>query len=163
MLRIKERSRVPAGGFQYTQKETGAVFIAHTIGRIVKDVQDHRKANSLPLPATTQELTAEIENSMCLERPWICEDSPGSTGGPTILQMVSNFATSITRWAKEGFPTVDEATFNARVAKCAQCPHQKGWSTIGIMRCRLCGCANGTKSLKLTMATEKCPDNPPRW
>jgi len=42
----------------------------------------------------------------------------------------------------------------SRQAKCDVCPHLNG------KRCSLCKCF---LQPKLKLATERCPDNPPRW
>jgi len=46
----------------------------------------------------------------------------------------------------------------ARLATCDACPHQVAG------RCGICGCGLGGLVLDKTMwATERCPDQPPRW
>ena len=54
----------------------------------------------------------------------------------------------------------DQATIDARLAICQQCPHLKN------EHCQKCGCAcgGGKKYLnKLAHKSSACPDSPPRW
>ncbi len=49
---------------------------------------------------------------------------------------------------------VSDEEFARRMSICESCPH---WTAE--KRCKLCGC----RQEKLRLATESCPDNPPRW
>lgn len=166
MLRVRDRQRVPGNGgdggpsgFRYICPHCSTQFHGNSLGRLVLDVKKHRIANNLTI---SDNLLAEIEDAFCQTRPELCEDSPG-TPGPTLLEQAGNFAKSMWRWGKAGFPMVSESVFNHRVSICQSCPHWKGWREIGVGRCKLCGCISGSKSLKLWMGTEKCPDKPTRW
>lgn len=69
-------------------------------------------------------------------------------------QVLAHFAMAQVRWAMNGFPVVPPNTHANRHEKCKVCPHRKGvW-------CKKCKCVC---YLKTKLATEKCPDNPPRW
>jgi hypothetical protein len=50
------------------------------------------------------------------------------------------------------FVSAEEA--DRRAAICAACEHWTG------LKCKLCGCLTQPKT---ALATEQCPDNPPRW
>lgn len=63
----------------------------------------------------------------------------------------------------------DESTISTRRDRCRNCPHatrnvdrinepSKGLTTFS--RCELCGCVIVAKT---AIASERCPDNPPRW
>lgn len=158
MLRVKDRQHVPKGGYSHTCPHCGYTFQAHTLGRLTAEVRKHRTANAIVVPPN---LTAELEDQWCQSHPTLCEDAPGTP--PTLIQQASNFAKSMWRWSTAGFPTVEEAVFNHRAAICQGCNHFKGWGDLGVGRCKLCGCVAGQKSMKLWMATERCPDNPSRW
>lgn len=49
---------------------------------------------------------------------------------------------------------VDRVTAANRKGKCGLCPHNR----VGV--CALCNCVI---SVKVFVATESCPDDPPRW
>lgn len=74
---------------------------------------------------------------------------------PSVGEMISNFASSMIRWASAGFPTVDKAMFDARLAVCQGTeskPKCHFWDPEK-KRCTECGC----RQVKLHLATEKCP------
>ena len=77
---------------------------------------------------------------------------------------VANFTAAMARAAKAylvGEPVfVSTDEWKARLAVCVKCDHfQKATSTTQ-PTCGLCGCIVKAKAW---MATEDCPDNPPRW
>lgn len=73
---------------------------------------------------------------------------------PGVLRMAVRFGGALTRWIAAGRPVVDGAALDRRRSLCAACDHVRPDGG-----CRLCGCS----SVKLTWATEACPDSPPRW
>lgn len=68
-------------------------------------------------------------------------------GGPTIPELVENFAGAMMRWAGAGFPTVSRETFDDRLVACTSCEHWTG------SKCIKCGCYR----LKMWLSTEHCP------
>ena len=68
---------------------------------------------------------------------------------PTLAALATNFLGAMATWALAGFPTVDEATYRARLATCTACEDYD--AARG--KCRRCGC----KKSKLWLATETCP------
>ena len=76
---------------------------------------------------------------------------------PSGLDMVRNFGASVMAWAVSGFPIVDRATFDQRLATCAACPFWKPRARFTLGKCEKCGCTK----LKHWLATERCPDK--RW
>jgi hypothetical protein len=75
---------------------------------------------------------------------------------PTLsaIQVAAYFAMAMVRWASAGLPLVPVTTHNDRDSKCGVCPYRKGaW-------CTKCRCLI---KLKTKLATEECPDTPPRW
>ena len=48
----------------------------------------------------------------------------------------------------------------ARIAMCVMCEHFQPATSTTMPTCGLCGCV---VKLKARLATEDCPDNPPRW
>lgn len=70
------------------------------------------------------------------------------------LQVVANFAQAMVRWTRAGLPLVSQNVHNQRHGQCQVCPYRQGsW-------CQKCKCLT---YLKTKIATEGCPDNPPRW
>ena len=76
-----------------------------------------------------------------------------SEEAPTVAEMASNFVGAMTRWAARGFPTVERAEYEARLATCQSC--EKYGAVMGGMfhGCGRCGCA----TLKLHLKSEVCP------
>jgi len=70
------------------------------------------------------------------------------------VQVMAYFSMALVRWAMAGLPVVPANTHDDRQSKCGVCPHRKGaW-------CKKCKCLI---KLKTKLATEECPDSPPRW
>jgi len=80
--------------------------------------------------------------------------------GGNIITRSIRFLRSIASWARQGFPISEHARYISRRAACATCIHWEGKRWFGSGKCKLCGCAT---AIKLRMASEKCPANPPRW
>ena len=79
---------------------------------------------------------------------------------PSFGNRFSSLVRALVRWVKAGLPTVDSARYLRRRVSCFRCVNWEGDGWFGTGRCRLCGCAT---SIKLRLATEKCPAVPPRW
>lgn len=69
-------------------------------------------------------------------------------------QVLSHFGVSMVKWVTSGAPLVDESQHGERFSQCKACPHYTGFW------CRKCRCI---AYVKTKLATEECPDNPPRW
>lgn len=69
-------------------------------------------------------------------------------------QVLQHFAMSMVKWAKAGMPLVAEKVHGERYGKCRACPHIRGF---------WCGKCKCVAYLKTKLATEGCPDIPPRW
>lgn len=158
-FRVKDRQIVREKGYHYTQAETGVTLTASQLGRLHNTVRKHRIANNLPIGV---DLMGEIEDQICQHNPHLCEAST-EEDKVSLFNMAMNFTTSVTRWMASGLPVVSEADYEQRKATCLKCEHFKGWKEAGIGICRKCGCPNGRLSLKLWMATEKCPLKEPKW
>lgn len=72
MLRIKDRTIVPRGLYDYTVKETDARFESHGFGALVVKVRQHLEANNLALP---EDLSSVIEEDWCKRRKDWCIDT----------------------------------------------------------------------------------------
>jgi hypothetical protein len=79
-------------------------------------------------------------------------DIPVSEQGPSMAQRAANFGSAVIRYAANGLKQVDQATFDARIAICRQCPS----CDTERMICRQpsCGCS---LSIKAWWASESCP------
>lgn len=164
-LRLRDNLYVPNGGYQFYEENVPKPFIATSVSRLVQFVKEYRCANKLSPcldgkqgPQMDGPLREEIEKQLCEKRPNLCVDELGKPG---LWQKAVNFAAASVEWAKEGFPATDEATYKFRSDTCRACPYFRGWQKDGIGTCRKCGCAVGTISLKLWMATTRCPEN--KW
>ena len=72
-----------------------------------------------------------------------------------------SYAEAVLRWKLAGSPVTPPEELEKRKATCAPCPFFNP-VTVG---CKVCGCGQDGGSLeeKWRMATESCPDEPPRW
>jgi hypothetical protein len=75
---------------------------------------------------------------------------------PSFGSMAMSAVQAAVGFVASGFAIVDQAEQERRLAICRACEHYD--STQG--RCRICGCV---ASLKARLASQQCPDNPPRW
>ncbi len=70
--------------------------------------------------------------------------------------MAGNAARAAAGFVADGFRVVSEEEQERRMAICRGCEHfdpEHG-------RCRLCGCV---AALKTRIASQHCPDDPPKW
>lgn len=85
----------------------------------------------------------------------------GPPTGPPLIEKIGNFATAEAKWMAAGMPTrTPERVQEILVQHCTPCQYFNGEI------CRLCGCpVNRAKNFrnKLHLATEGCPDKPPKW
>ena len=83
---------------------------------------------------------------------------------PGLLRQAWNYSAAVTAWMLAGSPTRSQAEIDRLLAVCQACPH---FASGARPHCRLCGCSlnsapDGLMN-KIAMATESCPDSPPRW
>jgi glycosyltransferase involved in cell wall biosynthesis len=83
---------------------------------------------------------------------------PGATPQPehkpSALQMASNLAKSMAKWAEAGFELASTEVLNRRLEVCGGCDLWDSTALGGTGRCRECGCST---QAKLRLASEKCP------
>ena len=72
----------------------------------------------------------------------------------TWAQVLKKFAIAMQTWIKRGLPLAPAPTHAKRQSQCQGCPHRVGYW------CSKCKCLI---YLKTKLATEHCPDDPPRW
>lgn len=74
---------------------------------------------------------------------------------PSLLNQAKSFASSMKKWAKDGFKNVSKEEHQRRLNICLRCPSYDpdGWGR-GIGRCRECGCAVKAKT---KIKSQKCP------
>ena len=72
---------------------------------------------------------------------------------PAARTQAKNLFRSVKGWVKSGCRLAPKAIRQIRQATCNACPFWNG------SRCSKCGC----RQVKLWLATESCPDQPPRW
>lgn len=75
---------------------------------------------------------------------------------PPLAEQAGNVLAAVGRAVASGFAHVDEVEHERRLAICNACDR---WDAKH-GRCTLCGCYT---EIKTRLATERCPDNPPRW
>jgi hypothetical protein len=102
-------------------------------------------------------IDAELAKSICCERyPEECGER-----SLTLIEAAKHFVKSMREWHTQGRPVVPEEVFAQRKATCLVCDHWRGWHSGEIGYCSICKCGAGRLSLKLKMATEKCPKD--KW
>ena len=117
MKRIIETSVVPAGGYNYTQPETGYKINSNNFSQLVARVIDHRKANNLPVPFNVQD---EVEAAVCKERPELCnEEKPVPPAGkPLTLDLAIRLTRTL---IAAGMKRADQEEANQRAELCVGC------------------------------------------
>ncbi len=90
---------------------------------------------------------------------------------PSLLEQSASFLTAMARWLTAGSPRPTPEQRAERAVICQACPHRRE-DEPGKPWCGKCGCPHNAERFlfglaekpgKLDMATEQCPDNPPRW
>lgn len=72
MLKIRDRTIVPPGLYDYTVPETKTTFQAHGFGLLLVKVREHMEANNIAEP---ESLSRIIEEDWCKRREDFCEDT----------------------------------------------------------------------------------------
>lgn len=87
----------------------------------------------------------------------------GKTQAPTMREQAANYTKATAKWVAAGRPVRSEEEIGRIIEICEACPNYDQRRK----RCKLCGCnVNRSRRAmwnKIAMATEKCPDKPPRW
>lgn len=71
-----------------------------------------------------------------------------------MINEIKNFGNAMSKYVQSGFAHVSLEERERRRVICESCPF------FDAGRCKICGCF---LRLKTVIATESCPDNPPRW
>lgn len=122
-MRLLDPFTVPPGGFRYVCPETAARITAASLGELVANSTNHRKANNLPV---TQDFAREIEEQLCgTMPPGTCKHEAGVVmTGPrrlTFADVVSATKT-LGAWFLKGTPKVNQAEAERRARICLSCP-----------------------------------------
>jgi len=100
-------------------------------------------------------------------QPEIITRSPLPTYRPTrtiwrFLGQIVSYTEAVVKWKLAGSPVTPPEELAHREFICKACPR---WYAQ-MDGCRICGCGTeegGSLKEKRAMATEACPDTPPRW
>lgn len=123
MQKLLEPNTVPPDGYRYFQAETKTWIRAADYYNLFASVQDHRKANNLPLGTFWE---AEVEDQLCQTLPpGQCKQSVPGQGRNVFTrvgweQIVAGTRT-IVSWAAKGFPKVEQSVADARGDICSRC------------------------------------------
>ena len=81
--------------------------------------------------------------------------NPARPAEPTALELASNFASAVARWAAAGFQVASREAYDGRTAACAACEFWDGSARLGLGKCahKKCGCTR----FKRWLASERCP------
>ena len=83
---------------------------------------------------------------------------------PEVIRMIKRYLLAQTKWIEAGKPLRSTKQIKDIYAICKQCEHF-GKDLFGT-KCKICNCRlhpSKKRINKIAMATEICPDNPPRW
>jgi hypothetical protein len=80
---------------------------------------------------------------------------------PAWDEMIGHLGTALIKWAASGFKIAPPEVRAERYAICRACGYWKDDGNLGLGKCthHKCGC---TKA-KFHLASERCPDDPPKW
>ena len=84
----------------------------------------------------------------------------------TTADRARSLATAVAKWMAAGQPNrTPERVREIFDTICKPCKHFRKHKNPGTGKCGLCTCPVNRKGLvnKLKMATEQCPDDPPKW
>lgn len=164
MLTWKNKSQTPAGGWRYTQKESGMLITGPSWIELVNAVFRHRKANGYP---TGLEIEREVEIQMCQSSPNQCEETTPRKGRSKTMADVLRFTVLLGEDIINGRERVPTEEADRRADICARCPdnidpegcngcnsknienivgklvpHEKTKMDELLRSCRHCGCFN---------------------
>lgn len=105
-------------------------------------------------PVNNAGYAADVQISGVASSSGCCRQRPTVKFNLSVKDVADRFAVSMARWTKDGCKVVDSVVHSARFAACQSCPHYQH------LVCQLCFCLPW---IKTKLATERCPDNPPRW
>lgn len=119
MLRLKDRSLVPPGGFRYTQPESGRLITASSLPNLFVAVKEHRAANHYPIGPTFE---TEVEDGVCRAVPDSCTEVPASKtakvmGLADVLRLTALLGESLIR----GRNPVEQSEAERRASICVGC------------------------------------------
>lgn len=149
MWLIKNRDKVPPGGWRYFDERFGTLFSAPNPIQLVKNIIDHYHANQVLPP----------QNLALLVDTYICEqlDDTGKhckhADAPTLASRAKLAAQALVRFADRGFKMVTPEQLAERQEICETCHHWSPAAVLGVAGCGACGCTG----LKLYAASENCP------
>jgi hypothetical protein len=147
--------RVPPGSWRFQSEEFGLNVQRPQWAFLLEEVRNMYFNNDKPVPAN---LSFIIQDWLCdqikieHQTAWCHDVTP-----PSKMDMLKRAAHALKEWASKGFPLVTDEQLLERRATCEQCPMWKGDSGLGLGACGACGCTG----LKLTVATENCPQG--KW
>jgi len=152
MLKINNTSRVPPGGYRYTDPDTGATFGRPTYAQIIGLIHNHRKGNGLPNLNMDQ-----IHHYLCQHAAeGVCNGSPEPPPNTKEQDAVTLSGSDAHRgmkviysfW-KAGRKTVELEEAEARARTCSKCPMNVEY-TGGCEACR-----NGLAKMVKTITAGK--------
>lgn len=151
-LKIRDTAALPPKAWIFKNPEDGQILKHVYFSQLQNMVKGYRRANSFPIGSNFQE---QFEANLCENRPEFCfEFTP-----PSLITKAGTFAVALGRWAKSGFKVRSAEEAEAVLNICRACPHYAGETGLLKVACRVCGCSRK----KVFLASEHCPDNPPRW
>lgn len=151
MRLVANKSSVPSGGFFFYRDPDSGLELKHPYyEQLQRMARAHRKANNYPVGANWSD---HFEDNVCANTP----SAPCHEKG--IAKQAVQAVIALAKWAKAGMQMVSEEEYARREAICYACQYFTGKVGLLKVHCKLCGCSKK----KLAMATEHCPDNPPRW
>ena len=149
--------------WRYRDPDLGVVIQHPYFVQVKAQAHALRTKSKLPIPFNWDDW---FEERLCQESPQGCielEDIPPEPPESGWAKLSLKFAAAMFTWAKAGFKVVPWATFKSRLETCRgspttpRCEQFRPHDVFGMGRCGKCGCT----TLKLFLATERCPLN--KW
>ena len=152
MNKIRDKSAVPPKPWKYIDPDDSQFFQSVYYKQLYEMAKTYRRANNYPIGTNFQE---QFDAILCQHSAELCFDYIE----PSLASKVGKLAVALSNWAKSGFRVRSAEEADAILNICRACPHYAGETGILRVACRVCGCSRK----KAYLATEHCPDTPPRW
>lgn len=153
-LTFRDISWTPPQGWTFIDPHTQHQHRASSFQQLLDNIRRYRRMNNLPTEASMEQ---QVIDAICARIPTQCREAHA----PSLTQLAQTFAGSMVAWVKQGAPVLTWEQMMSRRDVCtgsvekgtSACPQWHGDAGFHMGRCGQCGCL----SLKLFLATEKCP------
>jgi len=146
---LKDHSRVPPGGWKYTDPVFNHTFTAPNPHLLIQRIVDYYHANKKKPPV---DVALMVDTQICEgldDMARHCRYTPK----PDMKTRILHASQALLKFLDRGGEKVTAEQLAKRQMICEQCPHWNGTVVLGYGACRACGCTG----LKLWAIDERCP------